>query len=199
LIAVALRALARSPERLRDDEPIAVTALRQHVLTLSRLFKYEFMFRADADFDAIFDDRLAAMIEQGLVSRDGDDLSLAPEDAPAPGDSGLRFHAAIVQNFLEAYRIAARGLQVLHKGELSRKELLKKLLRRGERMFLEGAIERSEAVSRPLLDNAISAFKDQGYLTLQKDHFSLTATFQGEAARAGIESSIAAYLPTTVD
>lgn len=195
LLAVALDALATTEEEPAASVPIA--DLRRHVLSLSRLFKYEFMFRADADFDVIFDELISTLTEEGLVAPEGSTLIVSTGDAEPSGGQWLPFYAGIVQNFLEAYRIAARSLHVLQKGPMARKELVNKMLRIGERMFLEGVVERSEAVSRHLFDNAISAFKDQGYLSLQKDAFSLTETFRSEAARKGIETRIAAYLPAS--
>ncbi len=43
-------------------KPMPVDTLRDRVQALSRLFKYEFTFRADATFDRIFDDTIAEMV-----------------------------------------------------------------------------------------------------------------------------------------
>ena len=46
-----------------EDGPLEVSTLRERVERLSRLFKYEFMYRADATFDEIFDDALQTMLD----------------------------------------------------------------------------------------------------------------------------------------
>lgn len=195
LLAAAIDSLAATEEERAAG--VSIPDLRRHVLSLSRLFKYEFMFRADADFDVIFDELISTLTKEGLVVPDGNTLMVSTGAIEHSGVQSLPSYAGIVQNFLEAYRIAARSLHVLKKGPMTRKDLLSKMLRVGERMFLEGAVERRESVSRHLFDNAISAFKDQGYLSLQKDAFSLTETFRGEEARNGVETRIAAYLPAS--
>ena len=52
-------------------------------------------------------------------------------------------------NFVEGYRVAARGLGALLKGPLAAKDVVKRAIPTGERMFLAGEIARREAVSRP--------------------------------------------------
>jgi glycerol-3-phosphate O-acyltransferase len=163
------------------------------------------MFRADAPFDQIFDDALGDMIAAG-------ELAQAEPRASTSGlfgDSALRlglghdgldgrgwvvFYAAVVRNFLEAYRIAARAVRVLVRGPLTEKELAQKALRVGEKLFLGGEIERSEAVSQPTLENAFGAFIDQGYLRRHEGKLALAESFASEATAETIEARVASYL-----
>ena len=48
---------------------MAADVVRERVLALSRLFKYEFTFRADAKFETIFDEEVAAMEADGELAR----------------------------------------------------------------------------------------------------------------------------------
>lgn len=183
------RALIAVAHQLGPADAVAEDELRERVRSLSRLFKYEFTFRADADFDTIFGDVLGDMIDQGELRRDSAHV--------VPGDDGrawLQFLSGTLRNFLEAYVVAARSLHALLKGPLDRKDLLTRALRQGERMFLQGEIERSEAVSQPLLDNAFSAFVDQGYLTKQLDELALADSFASDGGLRTVEGRIAAYL-----
>jgi glycerol-3-phosphate O-acyltransferase len=179
---------------LSHPEPVRVPELRARVLSLSRLFKYEFMFRADAPFDAIFDDVVGSMVAWGELARAGDVISAGAGRFDLDGLGWLRLHASTVRNFLEAYRVAARALTLLSKGPQARKELVKRALRIGERMFLEGEIEKSEAVSRPTIDNAVSSFIDQGYLRRDGDKVALAESFHFPTTLASIEGHIAAWL-----
>jgi glycerol-3-phosphate O-acyltransferase len=61
-------------------------------------------------------------------------------------------------------------------------------------MFYAGEIERREAVSKPLFENAYQALTDQGYLVKTDAKLELAESFQTARAVAAIESRIAGYL-----
>jgi glycerol-3-phosphate O-acyltransferase len=175
--------------------------LEDRVQKLSRLFKFEFMFRADATFEQIFAETVSEMARSG---------ELYPEDskgeiAAGPGHDGLdgrgwlAFYASIARTFLEGYRVAARGLAFLLKGPATQKELVKRALVSGERMFLAGEIARREAISRPTLENAYLAFADQGYLVVAQGKVQLTESFATAAAVRAIESKIVGYFMAEVE
>jgi glycerol-3-phosphate O-acyltransferase len=113
----------------------------------------------------------------------------------------------VIRNFLEGYRVAARAARILSRGPMAEKELTDRALHIGEQMFLGGEIERSEAVSRPVLENALAAFVEQGYLqtesgvrvrgSLQRraaGKLALAESFLSDEAAQAIEGRIAAYL-----
>jgi glycerol-3-phosphate O-acyltransferase len=189
------RALVAVAALVPPGPPIAENTVRDRVQALSRLFKHEFRFRADAPFDAIFDETLLEMQECGALRRDA-------SGALSPGSGGggwsgrewLELYAAIVQNFLEGYRVAARGLALLLKGPMTPKDLTKKSLAQGSRMFFAGELSRRESVSRPLIENALAAFVDQGYLKREDGKLALAETFATQRAVATIESRIALFL-----
>jgi glycerol-3-phosphate O-acyltransferase len=172
--------------------PAEAEPLRERVRALSRLFKYEFQFRADAPFEQIFEETISAMVADGELSRKGETIDVANgEDARA----NIVLYAQVVRNFIEGYRVAARGLAPLLKGQLAPKEIVKRTLTLGDRMFLAGEIERREAVSRPLFENAHGAFVDQGYLTRDDGKLRLADSYDTAAAVRTIEARIAGYLP----
>jgi glycerol-3-phosphate O-acyltransferase len=167
-------------------------ALRERVRALSRLFKYEFQFRADASFEQIFEETLSAMREDGELAREGNVVRIAGEN----GLAQVTLYAECVRNFVEGYRVAARGLVSLLKGPLLLKDLAKRAIATGERMFLAGEIERREAVSRPIIENAYSAFIDQGYVARAEGKLILPESYATANAVRTIESRIAGYLST---
>lgn len=189
------RALVAVALLVPPGPPVAEDTVRERVQALSRLFKHEFRFRADAPFDAIFDETLVGMQDSGALARDSSGALV-----PGPGASGwtgrewLELYAAIVTNFLEGYRVAARGLGLLLKGPATEKELVKKSLALGNRMFFAGELSRRESVSKPLLENALGSFVDQGYLARGEGKLELTDTFATQKAIATLESRIALYL-----
>src|SRR6185295_5065114 len=90
----------------------------------------------------------------------------------------------------------ARAARVLaSRGPMPEDELAARALRVGEQMFLGGEIERSEAVSRPTLENAFAAFLEQGYLQRAEGKLALAESFASEEAAATLEARVASYLP----
>jgi glycerol-3-phosphate O-acyltransferase len=169
---------------------LPVSVLRERVLALSRLFKHEFQFRADATFDQIFDEEVRAMAADGEVERIGD--AVAP--AGDKGSAQLALYAGILKNFVEGYRVAARGLAALLKGPLALKDLVKRSIATGERMFLAGEIERREAVSRAVLEAAYASFADQGYVNRIDGKLALPDSYDNATAVKTIETKVAAFL-----
>lgn len=175
--------------------------LAERVQALSRLFKYEFQFRADATFETIFAETLEAMCADGEV-----EIVAAPPERRDQGDlvrlaragegrERAILHVRMIQSFLEGYRIAARACAALLKGPLAPKDLAKRAMALGERMFLAGEIAGREAVTRPVIDNAFLAFVDQGYLRRVEGKYLLPESYASADAVRVIESRIASYLP----
>jgi glycerol-3-phosphate O-acyltransferase len=188
LVATALLAF---PQANGDAFPRAPTeGVRERVRALSRLFKYEFQFRADASFEQIFEETLESMEKDHELFREGEELRVAAEN----GQAQVALYAEIVRNFVEGYRVAARGLVPLLKGPLTIRDAARRALVSGERMFLAGEIERREAVSRPLFENAYATFVDQGYVTRADGKIALPESYATEAAVRTIEARIAGYL-----
>ncbi|HTQ42174.1 MAG TPA: 1-acyl-sn-glycerol-3-phosphate acyltransferase [Polyangiaceae bacterium] len=176
--------------------PQSVDALRERVLALSRLFKYEFTFRADAPFETIFDEEIAAMEVDGELARVVRRPSEGAGALLPKGDDGaeqLALYARLLENFVEGYRVAARGLAALQRGALSTKELVKRAIPEGERMFLAGDIARRESVSRPMLENAYQSFVDQGYVARSGGKLALTESYARASAVETIEARIAGF------
>ncbi|MGD0677417.1 MAG: 1-acyl-sn-glycerol-3-phosphate acyltransferase [Polyangiaceae bacterium] len=191
----APRALVATAVLAQPGPPLAFGIVRERVLALSRLFKYEFTFRADAPFERIFDEEVAAMEAEGELARihhkPGDNVgSIAPRDTE--GHAQIELYAGLLENFTEGYRVAARGLTALLRGPLASRDVVKRAITSGERMFLSGELARREAVSRPIIENAYSSFADQGYIARIDGKLALTDSYATPSAVATIESRIAA-------
>jgi len=185
------RAMVATP-LLASGRGMDEAALKERVLALSRLFKHEFQFRADAPFDQIFEETLCAMAKDGEVRRDGDPRAVLASDGE--GRERLVLHAQAVKSFVEGYRVAARSLTALLKGPMAGKDLAKRALPIGDRMFLAGAIERREALSRPVFENAYASFVDQGYLTRTDGKVALAPSYSDPETVETIERKIAGFL-----
>jgi glycerol-3-phosphate O-acyltransferase len=173
-----------------SGDSVQIDSIRERVRALSRLFKYEFQFRADASFEQIFEETILEMETDGEIVREGELLRVASED----GSAQVALYAEIVRNFVEGYRVAARGLVALLKGPLTIKEAARRAIGTGERMFLAGEIERREAISSPLIENAYAAFVNQGYVARADGKIQLPESYATQEAVRTIESRIASYL-----
>lgn len=168
---------------------IELAQLQDRVQWLSRLFKYEFQYRADAPFERIFEETLGEMIRDREIVVEGGKVR------PGEDEDALGFSALLLGNFVEAYRLAARGLSLLVKGPLAPKDLTKRTLALGERMFLAGEIVKREAMSKPVVDNAHQALCDLGYLARAEGKWKLPESYASAEAVATVESRIAGYQP----
>ena len=180
---VATAALGQGSEPLDED----TLALR--VKELSRLFKHEFMFRADASFEEIFRTTLDRLVERGaLVDAGGGMLR--------PGSDDLPLFATQLANFFEGYRLAARALGIALGRTVGKRELVRRTLALGDRLFLAGGIERAEALSKPVIESAFAAFVDMGVLAGPRDRgpYRLTAEYETADALSAFEDRIAQYL-----
>jgi glycerol-3-phosphate O-acyltransferase len=174
---------------------LEVEVARDRVRKLAELFKHEFRYKTDRDYDALFDETFAAMQRAGEVElfRDGR-IDVGSGRDGYSGIVWMRTYASILRNFVEGYRIAARGLSALVRGPLQEKELQKRCIAIGHRMYLAGEIERHEAVSKPILHNALLAFRDEGYVQHREGKYQLTPSFESHDAVSAIEARIAGYL-----
>jgi glycerol-3-phosphate O-acyltransferase len=184
-------ALIATSVRMSKDARAPARVVRERVQRLSRLFKYEFMFRADATYDEIFDETLADLARQGFVRLEGADIVVPNAEAEAQ----LALFASTIASFIEGYRVAARTLVALaRKGPLTQKELGRRALVIGRRMFLAGEVARKEAIARPIFDNAIATFLDQGYLAKSDGKLVPAESFATIEAMGALEARIASYL-----
>jgi glycerol-3-phosphate O-acyltransferase len=191
------RALFATALLASPGPPLPLTMVRERVLALSRIFKYEFSFRTDAPFDRIFGDGVASMVEDSELSILESDAGDAGPTLVPRGKDGLEqldLYANILENFLEGYRVAARGLSTLLRGPLTPRDLAKRAITTGERMYLAKEIGRREAVSRPMLENAYCSFVDQGYLARREGKVALTESYASASAVATIEARFQLFL-----
>jgi glycerol-3-phosphate O-acyltransferase len=146
---------------------------------LSRLFKFEFIYRVDATFDVIFSETMERLSQAGLVVRTGQSVAVAPESHARPN---LQFLADLLRDFIESYYLVALAMADLVKRPLERSAFVRDALETGRAEFLAGRIGASESLSRSNIENAIAYFVDQQILVEEKKMLRL------DIDRAGVES-----------
>jgi len=127
----------------------SLAEIRERALFQSRLFKLEFMYRADASFDEILDEQVHLLLRLGAAAREGDELAVGPHR------DTLDFLADLTRPYLEAYRVAADALPAAGEAGADRKGLLKLALDRGRAAYLAGRLAHREALSKATLENAL--------------------------------------------
>jgi glycerol-3-phosphate O-acyltransferase len=191
--ALVCTALLATPVATQEGR-VAEALLRERVQRLSRLFKFEFMFRADATFDRNFDATLGDLVDLGVLVVGSEGVGIA---RGTEARARVELYASTIASFLEGYRVAARTIASLvktNKGATS-KELAKRALSTGKRMFLAGEVVRREGICRPVVENALLAFLDQGYLAKSDGKLVLAESFATIDAVSAIERRIASHLP----
>jgi glycerol-3-phosphate O-acyltransferase len=174
--------------------PADLETVRGRVLRLSKLFKHEFRFRADASFNQIFDGTLTTMLNLGELQQEGEQLRPGLGHDGWTGHIWLQTYASALRNFVEGYRVAARALSLLLKGSMTDKDFLRRALVVGDRMFLAGDIEMREAVSKPLIQNALRVFREEGYLEQQEDgKYTLAESFASAETVGAIEGRLVGF------
>lgn len=169
--------------------------VRDRVQALSRLFKFEFRFRADSPFDQIFEETLARMLEDGELGMEGELLVVGPGREQWSGMDWLLSYAALLRNFLEGYWVAARALTELVKLPLVEKDLLKRGIALGNRAFLAGELERPEAVSKSILANAFLAFVDHGFVVVRDDKLDLADGLSSAEGALEVAEKLKSFIP----
>lgn len=156
----------------------AYNDVRQDTLFLSRLFKFEFMYRADARFETYFNEALDVLCRIGYLQLD------EQKNLNVQASEATQHLASLLDNFVEAYWMVAATLTDLRQFPLWDKELKMRALEKTRRAFLEGKIRRPEAANRTLIDNAVLWFADQKIIEMHKDgkrqNARLASTYEGD-------------------
>ncbi|HLT30073.1 MAG TPA: 1-acyl-sn-glycerol-3-phosphate acyltransferase [Myxococcaceae bacterium] len=147
----------------RNEDVTSLETVKAFTLNLSRLFKVEFIYRADQGFDEIFAHTLERLERMGLVEHEGDTVRIG---RGGHAIEELSFLADLVRDYVESYLLALLTLEDVARAPngLDKKEFVRAALDNGRLEFHAGRLQTPEALSRTTLENAISWLKDQGFL-----------------------------------
>ena len=156
-----------------EGEPVKLDKVRESSRFLSRLFKQEFIYRADASFDVVFDETAATLAVRGYFELQDESLTVISEEK-------LSLLAGFLDPFIEAYACAIDSLTELESFPLWDKELLNRALELTRRRYLEGKISRPESANQTVVKTALSWLQNEGWLKVttvdKKKNLELTET-----------------------
>lgn len=149
-----------SAAALAHGEPMSEEALRRPTRDLNGLLESEFVFEQDKRFDDAFSRALDDLVGGGVLTRSESGIGLGDIET-------LRLLAGTVRDLIEAYWVAARGLEPIESQGLAAREWVTRCVTLGERLYLQRAIGRPEGVSRATMSNALVGFRERGIITEQ--------------------------------
>jgi glycerol-3-phosphate O-acyltransferase len=184
------RALISAALLVDTEQWVDIARLNDRVQQLSRVFKYEFMYRTDATFDDIFQDALRDMARDGEIElRDG--YAQATEGAMR---HRLERYAVMLQTFFESYLLALRGAEIVLDGPIPKKDWYKRTLALGQQMYLAGEIERRESLSKLKLETALKALEDYRLIRLNDDILERGEGVESVADLHALEPKLTGFL-----
>lgn len=184
-------ALVASALRVGGKASTSLETLRARVQELSRVFKYEFMYRVDASFDEIFEEALERLCLDGAIVLSGDRVEITT------GTEGtmIGIYAHMLSAYFEAYLLALRATALLLEEPMTRKEWFKRALQLGQRMYLSGEIVHREALSQLKLEPALKSLRDYGLVDFgHSDPISIGEAIKGREDIYKYEGRLTPYL-----
>jgi glycerol-3-phosphate O-acyltransferase len=124
---------------------------------------------------------------------DNGDVVAGPGCDGWSGQKWLLVYGSMLKNFMESYFIVLRALVALVREPMTEKELLKVALATGQRMYLAGEVERREAVSKFVMENAIATYVEQGILRVSTGEIRLHDDWCSEQRLARAAQELLGY------
>lgn len=145
---------------------------------VSKLFKREFIYRVDVDYDTVLDETLAGLAVRGFLDvHESGQIEVRDQRS-------IALLAGLLDAFVEAYWVAASTLRDLRDFPLWDRELSTRALERARRAYLEGNITRPESASRTLVQTALQWFAEEGVVDEtpagRRKSLQLSAKYAGE-------------------
>jgi glycerol-3-phosphate O-acyltransferase len=135
-------------------------ALRERIRELSRLFKFEFLFRSERHFEEEVRRALDELKTEGVLNEEeGFVVKVSGKQEQ------LRMFCAVLEHYVEAYWLTGRALSELVAGPLHERDFVSRALQVGNRLFVKGELVYQESLNREVVKNALKAFADRSVIT----------------------------------
>lgn len=140
-------------------EAVPPEKLNERIRELSRLFKYEFLFRSERDFETVVRGATDSLAAHQALSEENGFVVRTRTGAWCRG-----IFRAVLEHFVECYWLVARELRQLCGGPRHQREFVVQMLRQGERLYTRGDIQLQETLNKEVIKNALRSYQDRGIL-----------------------------------
>jgi glycerol-3-phosphate O-acyltransferase len=186
---LALSLLVMTGPHVNED---AVLERYREIVTL---LQFEFRLPIREGIEHSFRRVLQEFFELSILQRtDTGELEPGTGCCGATTTQWLTMLGAIVVNYLEGYRVAARALSMVVDGSVPEKDFIKKALQLGQQMYFSTELTRREATSKPIVQNALLAFSAAGVVSLQGGNVGLNENHRSTLGVERLEAKLYNYL-----
>ncbi len=163
---------------------VSLRKIEEDFVFLQDLFQYEFTFSRRQSLKSHLQKLLAYFEEKSWVKITETHIQISEE-----ARDSLKIFSDPLINFFEGYYILWKTLPEMVSKRWESKELLEIVRQKGQRLFLREEIDHPEAYNQFILQNAIWAFRDFGFLKEEKEgrKRKVYYTVHSEGASVGVK------------
>ena len=171
-------------------------ALSDRTRDISRLLKFEFLFRSERHFEDEVRRALDDLKSEKVVTEENGFVVKVAEQ-----EEKRHLFCAVLEHFIESYWLAARALKILRKGPLHERDFVTSTLRMGDNLFVQGEIRLYESMNREVVKNALKAFENRKIIEKEPSEsrkgpvLSLLKPYDDRATLRQVAETIRTYLP----
>lgn len=182
IVSTALKANGARVGSIHDLDTVAAFAKQ-----ISRILKYEFIFRPGDTFETLYQEALDNSVASGLLLLEEPETGAkrvqVPDD-PQRADR-LIFTANLIANFVEAYWSALRNIKTCLADPKSKKDLYTALLDAAKADFISGDMRCPEAVHKAWLENAVELMLERNIILAQPIPAATGGKESGKSSKDG--------------
>jgi glycerol-3-phosphate O-acyltransferase len=177
-------------------DAVPYDALSDRTRDISRLLKFEFLFRSERHFADEVRRALDDLKHEKVVTEENGFVVKVAEQ-----EEKRMLFCAVLEHFIESYWLTARALKILRKGPLHEKDFISSTLRMGDNLFVQGEIRLYESMNREVVKNALKAFEDRKIIDKEPSEsrkgpvLSLVKPYDDRDTLKQAAETIKSYLP----
>ncbi len=143
------------------EPALSLHSMRERANSIARLLSREFVFRPGVASNQVFDEKLEEMLSDGFLTKARPGAYRITRMGAGPLSLLRMLTASIVEGYWLTARAAA---DLLREGAVPEKELVRRILDEGRVLVLTGRLAASEALSKPVVQSALSVLTSRGLL-----------------------------------
>ncbi len=163
LVPEALLALAIRSLNIKPGDTIALDKVKDATYALSKIFKYEFIYRVGSTFDELFQETLNRVVSYRVLDVDSENGRITWNDTDFALRFGL-FAANLLNGFVDSYVSVFFHAEELLGTPKPESTFVKSLLERAQSDFLVGKLVTAEAAHSVNIKHAIQFLVSAGIL-----------------------------------